>query len=832
MSELTPMLKQYQEIKKNTKDALVFYRLGDFYELFYEDALIASKVLDLVLTARAAGNEQKAPMCGVPHHAAGAYIQKLIQQGYKVAIAEQVEDPKDVKGIVKREVTEILTPGTYFEQEENESRYIASIQQDLVYASLVFCDVMSGELKALRVMNQAHEIIKALQQFNVKELVVSAALDENLIQEIKTKSDILVSYENDLDKSIRHEDPFIREALARLVYYLEYTQKRKLSHLQELLVLNDEAYLRMDYNTLRNLELFSYNNRQSSLYDFINETQTAMGARALRKRMMQPYVDLKAITKQQAKIDVLREQLILLDELKSNLSMSYDLERILARLGSDKHNAQDLVRLKISLQRFAVLQDLLRDIDVFHDFSLLDPLQDLAQELDEAIYDDAPVAIKEGRTFKSGINGELDRLIDVQKNGRKWLLDYENQQKDKTGIRTLKVGYNRTFGYYIEISKGQIQNVKDDFAYIRKQTLINAERYTSKELQDFALLSQEASERVLDLEQKLFEEYSAKVKKQSSKIHQIAMMIADLDLSYSLSRLSLRNAYHKPQFNQAGRLALVAGRHPVLEDKLTDHQYIASDLLMDEKQKILLLTGPNMGGKSTYMRMLAQNIVLAQMGSYVACESLDMQLFDQIFTRMGASDDILIGNSTFMVEMLEAQDALSSAGKDSLILFDELGRGTSTYDGMALAQAIIEYILYNIGAKTVFSTHYHELVDLETMHAGIENIHVEVHEENDNVTFLYKVLPGRADKSYGINVARLARLPHSVIKRAQENLELFEASHKRIDVDAKLVKVTVASKTYERIQDKLKDLDMDRLKPIEALLVLSELKELVLSDED
>lgn len=824
---LTPMLQQYMDIKKNTNDALVFYRLGDFYELFFEDAITASKVLDLVLTARSAGKDQKAPMCGVPHHAAQGYIQKLVAAGYKVAIVEQVEDPKEAKGIVKRDVVEIVTPGTYFEMDDNETREIASITLDLVYATIVSCDIVSGNLRAIRVMNDFVEIIKVLQQFQVKEIVVSEHFDSKIINEIKNKTEIYVSYQEELADEVQHQDPTIRKTQARLIQYLIYTHKRSLNHLSEVVVLNDEAYLRMDYATMTNLELIDHQKgKELSLFHFINHTKTNMGARALKEMLMQPLVNVESIEKRHLQIETLIEDYLLADSLSHSLKETYDIHRVIARLSTAKHNAQDLVRLKKTLGTFKQMQETVDGIDCFS-FMLVDPLLDVYQLLDTHILDDAPVALKEGRTFKQGIHSELDELLELSKNGRKWLINFEAEQREKTGIKNLKVGYTRAFGYYIEITKGQIENVRDDFGYIRKQTLTNAERYISEALQEYELKTSQASERILEIEHELFDKVSRYISQYTSQIHNIGSAIALMDALLSLSEISALPGYQRPQFVAGNVLDIKNGKHPVLESTLKDHQYIASDVLMDTSRNTLILTGPNMGGKSTYMRMVALNVILAQIGCYVPCETMTLSLVDQIFTRMGASDDILMGQSTFMVEMMEAQAALSRATKHSLVLFDEIGRGTSTYDGMALAQAIIEYINNSIQSRTIFSTHYHELVTLESMYDGIKNIHVEVHEENDDVTFLYKVIDGRADKSYGINVARLAHLPQSIIERAKHNLEVLELSKNRLDIDTKVVTVEIEPQAYNIVKNKLQSLDVNQLTPIEALMVLSELKSII-----
>ncbi|QIK69097.1 DNA mismatch repair protein MutS [Erysipelothrix sp. HDW6C] len=824
-SNLTPMLQQYMDIKENTNDALVFYRLGDFYELFFEDAITASKVLDLVLTARSAGGNEKAPMCGVPHHAAANYIQKLVASGYKVAIVEQVENPKEVKGIVRREVVEIVTPGTYFEMDDNETREIAAIHSDLVYATVVSCNIVSGEVRAIRVMNDFVEIIKVLQQFQVKEIVLAEDFNQSIIAEISGKTDIYISYENDVDPTIKHSDNAIQNALGRLNQYLIYTHKRSLDHLSEVVVLNDLSYLRMDYATMTNLELIDHQKgKELSLYHFLNRTRTNMGSRALKQYLMQPLVNLEDIKIRHSQIDTLIDDYILNDRLVDLLKETYDVHRVVARLSTGKHNAQDLVRLKKTL---AVLIDIKAELTTFDEFQFIaaiDGLQPVLETLSKTICDDAPVALKEGRTFQSGVDDELDELLVLSKNGKQWLIEYEAAQRERTGIKNLKVGYTRAFGYYIEISKGQIENVRDDFGYIRKQTLTAAERYISEELQNYEVKISQASDRILEIESRLFDQYSEFVNGYSKQIHHIGDAIANLDVLVALAEVSSLPGYTKPHFVDGKVLDIRNGKHPVLETTLKDHQYIASDAILDADDYTLILTGPNMGGKSTFMRMVALNAIMAQVGCYVPCESLTMSIVDQIFTRMGASDDILMGQSTFMVEMMEAQAALSKATAHSLILFDEIGRGTSTYDGMALAQAIIEYINNSIKARTIFSTHYHELVTLEEMYSGIRNVHVEVHEENDHVTFLYRVIDGRADKSYGINVARLAHLPQSIIDRAKQNLALLELSKDSVNIDAKVVQIEVEPQGYATIKHKLQSVDVNQLTPLEALMFVSDLK--------
>ena len=829
---LTPMMKQYMEIKENTNDALVFYRLGDFYELFFEDAEVAARVLDLVLTERSAGKGEKAKMCGVPHHASKNYIQKLVANGYKVAIVEQVEDPRDAVGIVKREVVEIITPGTYFDLDDNETREIATVQMDQLYSSVVMCDLVSGQIRGIRVNSDPIEIIKVLQQFQVRELIINEGTNPKLIQEIQDKTHIVLSIENQYSNKIQHSDSAFELALQRLYQYLYYTHRRHLTHLTEMVLLNDESYLKLDYNSLQNLELINDGKgKDLSLFQFLNKTKTNSGARLLKQWIMQPLVSEASIISRQDRIDLVMNDFILSEGLSNELKDSYDIHRVVARVVSGKHNAQDFVRLKSTLKNFEAIQELLQDQELFANLVNLDPLKELHDTLDEAIFDNAPVLLKEGRTFKSGIHEELDELRAISSGGRKWLLEYEAQQQAITGIKNLKISYNKAFGYFIEISKGQIENVKPEFGFIRKQTLTNAERYINQELQEYETKASQATERTLAIESELFSHYTSYVEGFTLSIGKIADALAELDGILSLMHISSLPGYVKPSFNHDRIVDLRQGKHPVLAATLQEHDYIASDVLINPDRNVLILTGPNMGGKSTYMRMIALNIILAQMGCFIPATSANLPLVDQIFTRMGASDDILMGQSTFMVEMMEAQMALTHASKNSLVLFDEIGRGTSTYDGMAIAQAIIEYIHISIGCMTVFSTHYHELVMLEDMYPGLVNVHVQVHEENDHVTFLYSVVDGSAKQSYGINVARLAHLPDSLIARASENLQRLELSKANIQLDSKVITLEVEPQHISIIKHRLKNLDVNQMTPIESLMLIAELKQ-VLEDHD
>lgn len=837
MSEnLTPMMKQYMDVKNSVDDALVFYRLGDFYELFFEDAKIASKELDLVLTGRSAGNNQKAPMCGVPYHAAQNYIQKLIAKGYKVAIAEQLEDPKTTKGIVKRDVVQIITPGTTLTNDENQTTVIASLGEDLIYYSLVLCDITTGEIQGVRIANVASELLQALMQYNVRELLVTSSTDAKLIQDIKDKTLAVVTcYEaQQIEPSGQAllknaATNAMEEAGKSLISYLSMTQKRSLNHLKPLEILVDQAYLQMDYSTLVNLELIQSQRsptKKATLYSFLDRTSTTMGSRLIKTWVIHPLVDKGSIIKRQNQIAVLDRNYLELMDIRTKLDRCFDIEKILAKIAFGSVNPQDVLRLISTLQIFQSLKEQMT-FEHFEFFTDVDDCSSLYTILNNAFNEQAPINLKDGGIFNDGVSEMLDELRSIQRDGKSWLLAYEQAQRDKTGIKNLKVGYTRAFGYYIEVSKGAAHQVKEEYGYIRKQTLTNGERYISEELQSWETKLNQAGEDVLAIEEALFKQYLDIINGYHHQLVACAAAIASLDALGALTVVSHQHGYHRPAFNEQRELKIIGGRHPILENTALSSQYIANSIDMNNEDLVYVLTGPNMGGKSTYMRMIALICIMAQMGCYVPCEEASLPVLDQIFTRMGASDDILMGQSTFMVEMNEAQVALNRATKDSLILFDEIGRGTSTYDGMALAKAIIEYVASVIQAKTIFSTHYHELTSLEQENQQIKNIHVEVHEEDNRVTFLYKVLPGKADKSYGINVARLAHLPQSVLERAADLLVMFEESKHQINMNQTIIKMKVEPEGYIKAREILKHVDVNQMTPLQAMSLLDQIKQIL-----
>ena len=834
----TPMMVQYLEVKKNLQDCIVFYRLGDFYEMFFEDAKTASQELDLVLTGRNAGVEDKIPMCGIPYHAASGYVQRLTQKGYKVAIVEQLEDPSTAKGIVQRGVTKIVTPGTLMDESvnEKESVYIASLYDYQYGIAAVFCEMTTGEVHAQCVDRSANAIQRLCLGSDVREVVISSNFDKKYVKMIEDFGMITISPFNDLDLSptyehlVAHiESQYIKNAFALLTNYLDETQKRQMAHLTSVSVLNDEDYMQMDYSTKQNLELtqpLRMNSKSQTLFTFLDHCQSAMGSRELRRWIEYPLVNQSSIQQREDAIDFLNGNFILKDELREQLSHVYDLERLSARIAYGSANPRDCVRLYQTLSAVPAIFNLFKECKPYAYFTKIDPCDKLKMMLEGAFVDNPPIHTKDGGIFVEGYNSELDELKRIGKSGQDWILDLEMRERERTNIKNLKIGYNRVFGYYIEVTKGSIAQVKDEFGYVRKQTLTNAERYVTQELKEKEDAILHAQERSIRMEVELFNQLVGKIKTYLPKLHDIAMACATIDALYSLAVVSNENGYVRPQFHEEKRIECIEARHPILEKILKGTRYIANSLVMDEEENVVLITGPNMGGKSTYMRQCACIVILAQIGCFVPAKKAVLPIFDKIFTRIGASDDIMSGQSTFMVEMTEANNALTNATEHSLILFDEIGRGTSTYDGMSLAHAMIEYIDQKIKAKTLFSTHYHELTMLSEQYPSIKNKHVVVHEENDHVTFLYQVKNGKADKSYGINVARLAKLPDALLTRAKQILSGLES---QASFDLELAGEYVFEKEDYQFEielvNQIKEIDLDALSPREAMEYLYQIKQ-------
>ena len=828
MEKLTPMLKQYMEVKEANPDALVMFRLGDFYELFFEDAKIASLELDLVLTGRAAGDNQRAPMCGVPHHAAGGYIQKLVDRGFKVAIVEQMEDPSTAVGLVKRDVVKIVTPGTMVDEliEDKDRHYIASIEHFAGNYTLLLCELISGQLE-LHTIKADSSLLKAtILKYQIRELVTSSHLDARSLQVIRAIPYLTLSYcdEVDIDEAYlkqvhKIEDEQKRRVYGRLLQYLLRTQKRSLYHLKEVVDTSTQKFMRMDYSTMLNLELVEALRNQgknNTLFSFLDQCKTSMGSRLLKDWIMHPLFDLEMILKRQAQIEYLLKDFIKYDRLIERLNVCYDVQRLVGRVSFGSANPQDLMRLRQTLNQVPEILSLVDD-PIFEPLNKIDPLNELTQILNDALNDECPPTLKDGNIFRTGYHEQLDELRDIQNSGQKWLLAFEAQERERTQIKNLKIGYNRVFGYYIEVFKGNIPMIKDEFMYVRKQTLSNQERFITPELKEMEDKILHAYDRSLKLEQDLFNALVERIRLNLFELQAIADALSHFDVVSALCRIAKDHHYVKPTFHEGFDCVIKEARHPILETKT---KYVSNSTEMNQAQMIHILTGPNMGGKSTYMRQLALVIILAQMGSYVPAKKAELPLIDALFTRMGASDDILSGQSTFMVEMIEANTALQNATKDSLVLFDEIGRGTSTFDGMALAQAMVEYLATVVKCKTIFSTHYHELTQLEHSLSQVKNMHVEVFEENNEVTFLYRVKHGCADRSYGVNVARLAHLPNAIIDRAGQLITELESKKRVVQQSMAIVEMVTIPKELQRVEADLKKLDINQTTPLEALAYL------------
>ncbi len=830
----TPMIQHYLSVKEQYPDALVFYRIGDFYELFFEDAKTASRELDLVLTGKNAGAPERVPMCGVPHHAVESYIARLVQRGYKVVIVKQMQDPKEAVGLVERDVVRVITPGTVMSEitDEKQDVYLAAIADYGYGYCLALAEMSTGENFLTSCGHDRTDLSQTLLRQTVREIVVSESFDKRILQALKTMQ-IVISYEE--ETAIKEDylplceilqKDYEREAYGRMLQYLEATQKHLLSHLQPLQRLREDAFLRMDYTTMQNLELTVSLNRQGSqetLWSFLDTCRSAMGSRLLRRWIEQPLVDVQAITARQDRIAWLLKNFLKRRSLRDALGGIYDLQRLIARCAMGTASPVDCLRLSRTLEQVPkILQNI--QSEEFAAYTALDSCADLAALLKKALVDDPPVLTSEGGIFRSGYDADLDEARTIQNNGRDFILNYEAQEKERTGLKTLKIGYNKVFGYYIEISKAAAQQVKPEWGYIRKQTLVNNERFISPELKEKEDAILHAQEKAVGLEKQLYGQLLQRIQQDLPQLQKLAAALSEIDCYAALAEDAARYGYTRPVFTD-GEMNVKSGRHPILDARMKDPRYVANDIHLDDQQNILLITGPNMGGKSTYMRQNALLVIMAQMGSYVPAKECRLPVFDRIFTRIGASDDILAGQSTFMVEMTEANNALQHATKNSLILFDEIGRGTSTYDGMALAQAMIEYIASCIHCKTLFSTHYHELTSLADTVDGIRNVHAAVKEEADQVTFLYRIKDGPADRSYGINVARLAGLPEAVLSRAKDLQKQLESKRRVVQQSYQLVEMKKEDPQESAILKELREVSPDDLSPRQAWDMLSDLHE-------
>lgn len=829
----SPMMMQYLGIKEQNKDAIVMFRLGDFYEMFFDDAMIVSKELELALTGKNAGAKERVPMCGVPFHSASGYIQKLVDNGHKVAIVEQLTDPGK-KGIVERGVVQIVTPGTIFDESmtKNKNNYIACMMIfDFVY-TLAFCDITTGEFQVVNIDKKDHLLNNQLASMEVKEIVVKSDCTYNF------NDSIMVSHYdnetfNEKYRDIFHNIKDLKEIKVStlLLNYLIETQKRDLEHLQMIEEINNQDFMTMDLYTKKSLELTENSKdheKYGSLFWLLDMTKSAMGARLLKNYIDRPLLKKEAIEERLDIVEIFTQQFIQRESIKEILKEIYDLERLSSRIAFGNINARDLKWIASSLK---VLPELKQQLYSFNE-PLTDQLANqiidlshITKLIDDAIIDNPPLTIKEGNIIKDHFNEELDELRYLRDHGKQWLVDFEQKEREKTGIKNLKVGYNRVFGYYIEVTKGSLDLVKDEFEYTRKQSLSNAERFITPELKNMESKILSAQDKIQKLEYVLFTQVRNEIKKEVHLIQDVSKIIARVDVYQSLAMLASENSYVRPVFNDQKIMDIKEGRHGVIEKVMGHGKYVPNDVSIDENSPVVLITGPNMGGKSTYMRQVALIVIMAQIGSFVPAKYANLTIFDQIFTRIGASDDLISGQSTFMVEMLEANNALRFASEKSLILFDEIGRGTATFDGMAIAQAMIEYIASEIHCMTLFSTHYHELTFLEDKGLGIQNVHASARVDNDHLVFEYLIKKGRSNKSYGVNVAKLAKLPDEVINRANLVLETLEENNVE-DCLIEEKQVQVIEKESE-VEKYLKTIDPMALSPLDALSTLIELKKLV-----
>lgn len=832
------MMEQYLQVKEQNPDKILFYRVGDFYEMFYDDAKCASQELDLVLTGKSAGLDEKVPMCGIPYHAANSYIQRLIKKGYKVAICEQLTDPSQSKGLVERGIIKIVTPGTYMDEvsDAKSSNYMASISINSWNICVLFCELSTGELKYQLLDRSLVSLEKALLTMEVSEIIVPVSLDKRWMSALEEMETITISTQKKTNLEIEDQkllpenhSEIIENALAQLMAYLKETQKQHIDHFMPVISMDAQSTLVLDYETKNHLDLItshSSSTKSESLWTFMDLCQSAMGSRELKQWIEMPLINASKIEKRQRAIMKLKENFMLRENLKEHLAYVYDMERLASRMAYGNASPRDVLQLVTTLEHAKPILEYAQKLDSYPEFKEIPDCHDLYLEIQNAIADNPPISLKEGGIFKDGYNETLDELRKISNEGKNYILEIENKEREKTGIKSLKIGYNRVFGYYIEVRNAYIPSIKEEYGYYPKQTLANATRYITSELKEKEEQIINAQEQKIKLEQELFTRLLQRIKEELFDLHSCAKALATIDVLVSLTQLAISKGYVCPTFHPEMYVKVIEGKHPILDDRMKKKKFISNNWIMDENNSIELITGPNMGGKSTYMRQNALIVIMAQMGSFVPAKSCDLPIFDRIFTRIGASDDILTGKSTFMVEMMEANVALRYATKHSLILFDEIGRGTATYDGMALAQSMLEYIEDVIQAKTLFSTHYHELTQMEQTHQRVKNVHVDVKEKKGEIEFRYRLVQGKADKSYGIHVAKLAHLPKVVLERAQQLLQDYENIDRTSSYQPSLFVMDPIQPEKSKLLDRLHDMDIDSMSPREALDCLYELKKL------
>ncbi len=867
MAEYTPMMQEYLKTKEEYKDCILFYRLGDFYEMFFDDAALASKELELTLTGKACGMEEKAPMCGVPFHAADSYINRLVSKGYRVAICEQVEDPKEAKGLVKREVIRVVTPGTNMDQmalDESSNNYIISLYFNKGIYGISCCDITTADF-LLTEAADTKKVIDELYKYNPSEIIYSKSLMESDL-ELNALADKLSCALSFIDDSNFEESltiktllthfklhsleglglidfPIGRVAAGALLLYLKDTQKSDLSHLTHLTPYTDGKYMLLDSATRRNLELTETirdKQKRGSLLWVLDKTKTAMGARQLKKYIEQPLLSVDEIIKRQDAIEDMLSSVIDTEEIREYLLKIYDLERLITKITYQSANPRDLIAFKISLERLPDIKYILSHFEsrLLKELnSKIEDLQDLYKLIDNAILEEPPISSRDGDIIKEGFNEEIDKLRKAKTQGKQWLADLEAKERETTGIKNLKVKYNKVFGFYLEVTNSYKDLVPD--YYVRKQTLANAERYYTPELKELEDSILGAEDRLNLLEYEYFKKVRETIASKVNDIQSTASAIAQVDALASLATVARNNNYVRPVINNRGALDIKDGRHPVVEKLTANDQFIANDCYLDESTNtIAIITGPNMAGKSTYMRQVALIVLMAQIGSFVPAASARVGVCDRIFTRVGASDDLSTGQSTFMVEMNEVANILNNATSRSLLILDEIGRGTSTYDGLSIAWAVVEYISEKIGAKTLFATHYHELTELEGQISGVHNYCIAVSENGEDIVFLRKIIPGGADQSYGIQVARLAGLPEDLLKRARVIVNSLNES----DIAAVSDKITMQEKLEAKLKDiqsekisaydneiltTIKSMDITKITPLEAINMLYDFHEKV-----
>jgi DNA mismatch repair protein MutS len=863
MSNLTPMMQQYVDIKEQYKDCILFFRLGDFYEMFFDDAETASRELEITLTGRDCGLEERAPMCGVPFHSVEPYISKLVNKGYKVAICEQVEDPALAKGIVKREVIRVVTPGTVTEAsmlDEKKNNFLLSIYNNKYFFGLASVDVSTGELLTTQILwgNTISKLMDEIAKYSPSEIIVNSELydDSSIIKNIRKRFSTYISSFDDkyfeqtcaLEKinsffgdieSLNNEKDFSVAASGALLAYLEQTQKVSLTHIQDINYYDIEEFMVLDVSTRRHLELTETMrdlSRKGSLLWVLDKTVTAMGGRTMRKWIEQPLVKVPDIQERLDAVSEFKDKYMIRVEIRELLKRVYDIERLMSKVVIGTVNCRDLISLKYSIGQVPYIKNLLNKCSAClntKNYQRMDTLDDVYDLIERAIMDDPPVTIREGKIIKDGYDEKVDKLRKASTEGKDWVAAMESTEREKTGIKNLKVGFNKIFGYYIEVTKSYYSLVPDN--YIRKQTLVNSERYITPELKEIEDTILGAEEKVVELEYQLFLDIKEKIASQVSRIKNTALSIAEVDTICALAEIADRESYCMPEVNIEGEILIKDGRHPVVEKMIESGTFVPNDVFLDmEDNRISIITGPNMAGKSTYMRQTALIVLMAQMGSFVPASSAKIGVVDKIFTRVGATDDLASGQSTFMVEMTEVANILNNATSKSLLILDEVGRGTSTFDGLSIAWAVIEYIgdKNKVGARTLFSTHYHELTDLEGKITGVNNYCITVEEKGEDIIFLRKIVRGGANDSYGIQVARLAGIPIQVIERAREILnELEEAdiskkgmrerkSKKPLEGQIDIFSYSSFNKKYDELIDEIKKVDVKTLTPIEALNIL------------